>query len=151
MAGMAESRITQRGQSHLKFCQALGGSRFVKDLDKSFVTFALETAAWLSKHMRTYIWPSAREVRHNVAIWNQAKPEDKLPTSTLWERTKPSMYVVFNLQRKIIRMTSIQIQLHSRKKDNAGPPWVRRHSKNIKMQLTSAYHVPTLGKFKGSS
>ena len=39
-----------------------------------------------------------REVRHNVGIWNQAKPEDKLPTSTLWESTKPSTYVVFYLQ-----------------------------------------------------
>ena len=28
-------------------------SRFVKDLEKSFVTFAVGTAAWLSKHMHT--------------------------------------------------------------------------------------------------
>ena len=68
MTGMAGSMITQRGPSHLTFCQALGGSRFVKDLDKSFVTFALETAAWLSKHMRTYIWPS-----DTICTWSSAQ------------------------------------------------------------------------------
>ena len=35
-----------------------------------------------------------------------------------------------------MRVTSTQIQLHSRKKDDAGPPWVRLHFRNMKMLLT---------------
>ena len=111
MTGMAGSMITQRALSHLWSVEQVD-----PDLSRIWTK-----ALWVLPSKRQRGCPNTcvhnadhlrmGEVPHNVAVWNQA--EEKLLTCTLWEVTKPSMYVVFSLPRKIIRMTSIQIQLHS--------------------------------------
>ena len=81
-----------------------------------------------------------------ICLWNRTRSRHLEPgrRKAAWESTKPSTYRrmwSFICRSQIMRMTSTQIQLHSRKKDDAGPPWVRLHFRNMKMPLTSAYHI----------
>ena len=53
----------------------------------------------------------------------------------------------FICRSQIMRMISTQIQLHSRKKDDAGRPWVRLHFRNMKMLLITCSYTQIQGFF----
>ena len=81
-----------------------------------------------------------------ICLWNRTRSRHLEPgrRETAWESTKPSTYRrmwSFICRSQIMRMIPTQIQLHSRKKDDAGPPWVRLHFRNMKMPLTLAYDM----------
>ena len=123
----AESIITQRALLHLKLvewiqiCQGFGQKlcdfcpRNGSVVVQTHANIIYLTICTWSLAQRLHLEPGRRETAHKHLMGkNKAFHVCGLQSADqkLWER-----------------MTSTQIQLHPRRKDNAGPPWVRLHFK----------------------